>query len=105
MKTHEEGYALGWADAIYAYESRQRKKMSTLPPLPELKGSIVVDGERYTFDVIELLGTELRAYGEACAAAEREECAKVCDEMVLYTGFDCAVAIRARGETLGNTPT
>jgi hypothetical protein len=29
--------------------------------------------------------------------AEREECAKVCDDMVLYTGFDCAAAIRARG--------
>jgi hypothetical protein len=28
---------------------------------------------------------------------EREQCAKVCDDMVLYTGFDCASAIRARG--------
>lgn len=24
-----------------------------------------------------------------------ERCAQVCDEMVLYTGFDCAAAIRA----------
>jgi hypothetical protein len=31
-------------------------------------------------------------------AAEREACAKVCDDMVLYTGFDCAAAIRARGK-------
>ena len=29
-------------------------------------------------------------------AAEREACAKVCDDMVLYTGYDCAAAIRAR---------
>ena len=29
---------------------------------------------------------------------EREACAKLCDEMVLYTGFDCAAAIRARGQ-------
>lgn len=31
-------------------------------------------------------------------AAEREACAALCDEMHLYTGFDCAVAIRARGQ-------
>jgi hypothetical protein len=30
--------------------------------------------------------------------AEREACAKICDDMVLYTGYDCATAIRARGE-------
>ena len=30
-------------------------------------------------------------------AKEREACAHVCDGMVLYTGFDCAEAIRARG--------
>jgi hypothetical protein len=29
-------------------------------------------------------------------ADERESCAKVCDDMVLYTGYDCAAAIRAR---------
>jgi hypothetical protein len=32
-------------------------------------------------------------------ADEREACAKVCDDMVLYTGYDCAAAIRARGNT------
>jgi hypothetical protein len=31
-------------------------------------------------------------------ADEREACAKVCDDMVLYTGYDCAAAIRARSE-------
>ena len=29
---------------------------------------------------------------------EREACAKLCDDMVLYTGYDCATAIRARGQ-------
>ena len=29
---------------------------------------------------------------------EREACAALCDDMHLYTGFDCAVAIRARGQ-------
>ncbi len=27
-------------------------------------------------------------------AAERERCARLCDDMVLYTGYDCATAIR-----------
>jgi hypothetical protein len=36
---------------------------------------------------------------EAGRVAEREECVQMCDNMVLYTGFDCAEAIRARGDT------
>jgi hypothetical protein len=39
----------------------------------------------------------LRSAYKTGSAAEREACAKVCDDMVLYTGFDCAAAIRARG--------
>lgn len=36
---------------------------------------------------------------EARAVARtREECAAACDDMVLYTGLDCAQAIRALGE-------
>ena len=35
---------------------------------------------------------------QAGVKREREACAKPCDEMHLYTGFDCAVAIRARRE-------
>ena len=35
---------------------------------------------------------------EKMVAAEREACAKVCDDMVLYTGYDCAAAIRARSK-------
>jgi hypothetical protein len=30
--------------------------------------------------------------------AERTACAELCDDMVLYTGYDCADAIRARGQ-------
>ena len=35
---------------------------------------------------------------EAGRKDENEACAKICDDMVLYTGFDCADAIRARRE-------
>jgi hypothetical protein len=41
---------------------------------------------------------EIERFAALVAAAEREKCAKVCDDMVLYTGFDCAAAIRARGQ-------
>ena len=30
--------------------------------------------------------------------AERKACAELCDQMALYTGVDCADAIRARGQ-------
>lgn len=43
----------------------------------------------------------VRAYGDARAAAavkaKREQCARICDDMTLYTGLDCAEAIR-KGE-------
>lgn len=44
------------------------------------------------------VGTNLERFAALVAAAEREACAKVCDDMVLYTGYDCAAAIRARGQ-------
>jgi hypothetical protein len=40
---------------------------------------------------------EIDAMVALARADEREACAKVCDDMVLYTGYDCAAAIRARG--------
>ena len=49
-------------------------------------------------------GEELEYFAALVAAAEREECAKVCEEMRTYgdpvKGWlkDCAAAIRARGE-------
>jgi hypothetical protein len=42
---------------------------------------------------------EIDALVALARADEREACAKLCDDMVLYTGYDCAAAIRVRGET------
>ena len=36
-------------------------------------------------------------FANLVAAAEREACALICDNRVLYTGYDCATAIRSRG--------
>ena len=38
----------------------------------------------------------LEIFAKLVAQHEREACAKVCDDMVLYTGYDCAEAIRER---------
>ena len=53
--------------------------------------------EKFAADLIE--------YGKAMAAAEREACAKLCDEQQELVGaemccvaMNCAAAIRARGE-------
>lgn len=40
----------------------------------------------------------LTRFASIVSARTREECAQKCDDMVLYTGFDCAAAIRAMGE-------
>jgi hypothetical protein len=40
---------------------------------------------------------KLKAFEALVRADEREACARLCDDMVLYTGYDCAAAIRARG--------
>jgi hypothetical protein len=50
----------------------------------------------------DALFDEIEAFAELVAAAEREACAKVCDEREranLYGFKECAAAIRARGET------
>jgi len=36
----------------------------------------------------------LAKFAKLVAAAEREACADLCDQMALYTGVDCADAIR-----------
>jgi hypothetical protein len=41
---------------------------------------------------------ELARFEALVRADEREAYAKVCDDMVLYTGYDCAAAIRTRGQ-------
>ena len=58
----------------------------TLPPLPEV--NYLGDDVSYGYDACDM-----REYGAACAAAERERCAK----LVERTGNDhCAAAIRAQ---------
>lgn len=76
----------------------------TLPPLPPSRTLSRGDDDGplqlgYTAD-------QMRAYGEACAAAEREACAKVCeaedqlglDDERAYNGRLMAAAISARRE-------
>jgi hypothetical protein len=41
--------------------------------------------------------TDLEAFAALVASAEREACAKVCDEFLML-GNKCAYAIRARGQ-------
>ena len=50
-----------------------------------------------TFSPASLQDFAALAY-EAGRKDENEACAALCDEMHLYTGFDCAIAIRARGQ-------
>lgn len=40
----------------------------------------------------------LVAFAKLVANKERKACANLCENMALYTGVDCADAIRARGE-------
>jgi uncharacterized GH25 family protein len=41
----------------------------------------------------------LERFAEVVAAAEREACAKVCEDMSVVVGVFCAAAIRARSKT------
>ena len=66
--------------------------MSTAPELPSLPDPDDFDS-RWTVRHI-YTADQMRAYGAACAAAEREACARVCDERV--HADKCAAAIRAR---------
>jgi hypothetical protein len=59
----------------------------------EYEQAMADEGQRRMLEI----DTEVRTMIKEAVDAEREACAKVCDEMVLYTGFDCAAAIRARG--------
>ena len=52
--------------------------------------------------ILEISYENLARFAKAVAAHEREECAKVCDEVgdrdTDTHAYDCAAAIRARGE-------
>ena len=58
----------------------------TMPPLPEPIGAIDLDcgpapgGGRELLAVDGFTAHQLRAYGQQCAAAERERCAMVCEQ-------------------------
>lgn len=80
---------------------------SVLPPLPLRLRALAESVKRYgqmpnhsgelhalLFEAADALAA-IKAQGDA-ALAERESCAQLCDDMVLYTGFDCAAAIRAK---------
>jgi uncharacterized protein YggL (DUF469 family) len=43
-------------------------------------------------------GSELERFAALVAAAEREACAKVCEESHAFDWPECAAAIRARGQ-------
>ena len=73
----------------------------TLPPLP--------DDRRYSHDA-HYSADQMRAYGEACAAAERERCLRVVydatdwasDAMLAY-GAACAAAERERAAEIAES--
>jgi hypothetical protein len=61
--------------------------------------------QRVDYTVWTLSTPHLEEFARLVAAAEREACAKVCDELVLehpgradLTAKQCAAAIRARGQ-------
>ena len=69
--------------------------------MQQVGGEMTPDRARiFAHQVREKLALPLYAVGhiedvilQACNE-QREENAKICDDMVLYTGFDCAAAIR-----------
>ena len=54
------------------------------------------------WDILEISDESLKRFAALVAAQEREECAKLCEEvdgrLTHYRAPDCAIAIRARGE-------
>ena len=60
----------------------------TLPPLPEPDTHCFDDDTG--LDVWSHSPDQMHAYGEACAAAERERCAKLADEYATWGGSNFA---------------
>jgi len=54
--------------------------------------------ETYGMDAFRFTLEELERFAILVAAAEREACAKVCEESNGFYWDDCAAAIRARGK-------
>ena len=81
----------------WAWEGWQAAMKANRKPLmtdEEYEQAMADEGQRRMLEI----DTEVRAMIKEAVDAEREACAKVCEDMVLYTGFDCAAAIRARGQ-------
>lgn len=57
-------------------------------------------GAKWSVPLSDKLGENILAFGALVAAAEREACAKVCEERQVFPWAEnkCAAAIRARGE-------
>ena len=53
---------------------------------------------RELYDLLVMSRQDIERFATLVAAAEREACAKVCEEDRWITGFGAAAAIRARGE-------
>ena len=67
----------------------------------EIKGNGMNNYAQATQEVRDAFNSLCRGRVEAAVKAEREACAKVCEEQEElrgHTPFDCAAAIRARGE-------
>jgi hypothetical protein len=90
--SYREGSPVFWAwEGWQAGVEAERKPLLTDE---EYEQAMADQGQRTMLEI----DTEVRAMIKEAVDAEREACAKVCDDMVLYTGFDCAETIRARGQ-------
>ena len=76
-----------------------------MPPLPE---SFTILSRRKSGTEEVVSRASAIEYGAACAAAERERCASICDQLAVMSldpmvcrgsAEECAAAIRARGNT------
>jgi hypothetical protein len=62
-----------------------------LPPLPRSLHELKV-AHAWPFPTPGYTADQMHERDQAVV----EACARLCDEMVLYTGYDCAAAIRAK---------
>ena len=65
------------------------------------QSDLMADGEMWfspTYGNADVHIADLERFAKLVAAAEREACAKVCEDSVEYAGDTLAEAIRARGQ-------
>jgi hypothetical protein len=86
----EAGFATSWTEAAG----------QALEHFAALVAATEREACKNLWEAQRLTDRQISDYIEAAVAAEREECAKVCDERELanlYGVKECAAAIRARG--------